>query len=98
MSMLAPNDVSTSRAPAAHADALVVVHGRSVGCKFELRRRQSTIGGGVGDAGGGPADGVQVGDVQAKLAGQGGVAAVVVAALAAGVADLAGMGGLLRWL
>ncbi len=42
-------------------------------------------------AGSRPADGVQVGHVEAELAGEGGVAAVVVAALAAGVADLASM-------
>jgi GGDEF domain-containing protein len=29
--------------------ALAVLHGRAVGCKFELRRRQVTIGGGAGD-------------------------------------------------
>jgi hypothetical protein len=46
-------------------------------------------GGGVGDASRRPANRVQVGHLQAELAGQGGVAAVVVAALAAGVADLA---------
>lgn len=33
----------------ADAGALVAVHGRAVGCKFELRRRQVSIGGGVGD-------------------------------------------------
>ena len=33
----------------ADAGALAVVHGRAVGCKFELRRRQVTIGGGIGD-------------------------------------------------
>lgn len=38
-------------APAIEPDrgALVVVHGRAVGCKFELRRRQLTVGGGASD-------------------------------------------------
>ncbi len=38
--------------PVVEADpgALVVVHGRAVGCKFELRRRQLTVGGGAGDS------------------------------------------------
>jgi GGDEF domain-containing protein len=33
----------------ADAGALAVLHGRAVGCKFELRRRQVTVGGGVAD-------------------------------------------------
>jgi GGDEF domain-containing protein len=39
-------------APASEVDrgALVVVHGRAVGCKFELRRRQLTVGGAAGDS------------------------------------------------
>jgi hypothetical protein len=49
-------------------------------------------GGRLWDTGRRPADRVQVGHLQAELGGQGGIAAVVVAALAAGVADRAGMG------
>jgi hypothetical protein len=49
-------------------------------------------GGRLGDAGGRPADRLHMGDVQAELLGEGGVAAILVAALAAGVAELASMG------
>jgi len=47
MTLVAPPEGTPRRTLDAHA--LVVVHGRAVGCKFELRRRQVTIGGGVGD-------------------------------------------------
>jgi hypothetical protein len=46
----------------------------------------------LGDGGGGPADRLDAGDLQAEFVGEGGVAAVVVAALAAGVLDAPGLG------
>jgi hypothetical protein len=50
------------------------------------------VGGVLGDGGGGPADRLDAGHLQAELVGEGGVAAVVVATLAAGVLDVSGLG------
>jgi hypothetical protein len=62
-------------------------------CGLELLEL-GVIGGGrrLGEGGGRPADRLDLGDLQAELAGEDAVAAVVVAATAAGVPDAAGLG------